>query len=136
MLEDKIKATDWEATNEAIEEQVARESYLQWLRDNEMRKAVSIFYIFSRKKGKENVFLHVPVLLFFKRSASSSSSSALTSTQHSHALFHSHGSRAQQRSHTSSPTGTAAPADSLRNSPKVCTKQTRFLQFLGNSFFF
>ncbi|KMQ97656.1 otu domain-containing protein 5-like protein [Lasius niger] len=39
MLEDKIKATDWEATNEAIEEQVARESYLQWLRDNEMRKA-------------------------------------------------------------------------------------------------
>lgn len=42
MLEDKIKATDWEATNEAIEEQVARESYLQWLRDNEMRKAVSM----------------------------------------------------------------------------------------------
>lgn len=46
MLEDKIKATDWEATNEAIEEQVARESYLQWLRDNEMRKAVSIFCFF------------------------------------------------------------------------------------------
>lgn len=41
MLENKIKATDWEATNEAIEVQ-ARESYLQWLRDNEMRKAVSI----------------------------------------------------------------------------------------------
>ena len=37
MLEDKIKATDWEATNEAIEEQVARESYNQWLRDNERR---------------------------------------------------------------------------------------------------
>ena len=37
MLEDKIKATDWEVTNEAIEEQVARESYLQWLRDNERR---------------------------------------------------------------------------------------------------
>lgn len=33
MLEDKKRATDWEATNEAIEEQVARESYLQWLRD-------------------------------------------------------------------------------------------------------
>ena len=28
---------DWEATNEAIEEQVARESYLAWLRDNERR---------------------------------------------------------------------------------------------------
>jgi len=39
MLEDKIRATDWEATNEAIEEQVARESYLQWLRDNERRTA-------------------------------------------------------------------------------------------------
>jgi len=37
MLEDKIRATDWEATNEAIEEQVARESYLAWLRDNERR---------------------------------------------------------------------------------------------------
>ena len=31
--------SDWEATNEAIEEQVARESYLQWLRDNERRTA-------------------------------------------------------------------------------------------------
>jgi len=55
MLEDKIKATDWEATNEAIEEQVARESYLQWLRDNEMRKAVSKnsivinYFLFERK---------------------------------------------------------------------------------------
>ncbi|XP_067144265.1 OTU domain-containing protein 5-B isoform X1 [Centruroides vittatus] len=37
MLEDKLRATDWEATNEAIEEQVARESYLEWLRENEMR---------------------------------------------------------------------------------------------------
>ncbi|CAM9954924.1 unnamed protein product [Lampetra planeri] len=35
MLEDKKRATDWEATNEAIEEQVARESYLQWLREHE-----------------------------------------------------------------------------------------------------
>jgi hypothetical protein len=32
-----ISFSDWEATNEAIEEQVARESYLQWLRDNERR---------------------------------------------------------------------------------------------------
>jgi OTU domain-containing protein 5 len=37
MLEDKLRVTDWEATNEAIEEQVARESYLQWLKDNERR---------------------------------------------------------------------------------------------------
>lgn len=37
MLEDKLLATDWEATNDAIEEQVARESYLEWLRENENR---------------------------------------------------------------------------------------------------
>lgn len=92
MLEDKIKATDWEATNEAIEEQVARESYLQWLRDNEMRKA---------------------------RSASSSSTSTVTSAQHNHSHFHSHGGRGQQRSYTSSPTTTQTSQDNLRNSPKV-----------------
>lgn len=37
MLEDKLRETDWEVTQETIEEQVARESYLQWLRDNETR---------------------------------------------------------------------------------------------------
>lgn len=37
MLEDKLLASDWEATNEAIAEQVARESYLEWLRENENR---------------------------------------------------------------------------------------------------
>ncbi|KAK9712245.1 OTU-like cysteine protease [Popillia japonica] len=37
MLEDKIKATDWEATNEALEEEVARESYIQYFRDAERR---------------------------------------------------------------------------------------------------
>lgn len=37
MMEDKLRATDWEATNEAIEEQVARDSYLQWIKDNEKR---------------------------------------------------------------------------------------------------
>ncbi|XP_063952737.1 OTU domain-containing protein 5-A-like [Lytechinus pictus] len=37
MLQDKLLATDWEATNEAIEEQVARESFVQWLKDNEKR---------------------------------------------------------------------------------------------------
>ncbi|XP_035676308.1 OTU domain-containing protein 5-B-like [Branchiostoma floridae] len=37
MLEDKMRYTDWEATNEAIEEHVARESYLDWLREQEKR---------------------------------------------------------------------------------------------------
>jgi OTU domain-containing protein 5 len=41
MLEDKIRATDWEATSEALEEQVARESYLEWLRENERRRQLS-----------------------------------------------------------------------------------------------
>lgn len=41
MLEDKLKATDWEATNEAIEEQIARESYIQYIRDVEHRLNVS-----------------------------------------------------------------------------------------------
>lgn len=37
MLEDKLKATDWEATNEALEEEIARESYIQYFRDAEKR---------------------------------------------------------------------------------------------------
>jgi hypothetical protein len=37
MLEDKKRSTDWEATYDAIEEAVARESYLTWLRENEKR---------------------------------------------------------------------------------------------------
>lgn len=41
MLEDKIRATDWEATSEALEEQVARESYLEWLRENERRRRLT-----------------------------------------------------------------------------------------------
>jgi OTU domain-containing protein 5 len=38
MLEDKLRATDWEATNELMEEQAARESYLSWLRENDQRR--------------------------------------------------------------------------------------------------
>ena len=39
MLKDKIRATDWEATNEEIEEQIARESYMEWLQlqENQLR---------------------------------------------------------------------------------------------------
>ncbi|PVD25049.1 hypothetical protein C0Q70_15546 [Pomacea canaliculata] len=35
MLEDKLRETDWELTQESIEEQVARESYFQWVREQE-----------------------------------------------------------------------------------------------------
>lgn len=31
MLDDKLAATDWEATQDALLQQIARESYLQWL---------------------------------------------------------------------------------------------------------
>jgi hypothetical protein len=37
MLEDKILETDWEAANEAIERQIAQESYLEWLKLSEKR---------------------------------------------------------------------------------------------------
>lgn len=35
MLEDKLKSTDWDATFSSIEESVARESYLLWLKEQE-----------------------------------------------------------------------------------------------------
>ena len=38
MLEDKLRATDWEATNEALEEQIARESYLEWIKEEDRRR--------------------------------------------------------------------------------------------------
>ena len=41
MMEDKLKATDFEATNEEIEEQVARESYITWIKENELRNSES-----------------------------------------------------------------------------------------------
>jgi len=41
MIEDKLKATDWEATDVAVAEQVARESYLQWLADQEKTRKAS-----------------------------------------------------------------------------------------------
>jgi len=37
MLNDKIRETDWELTDDAIQEQVARESYLQYLQDCQKR---------------------------------------------------------------------------------------------------
>ncbi|ESO82332.1 hypothetical protein LOTGIDRAFT_53774, partial [Lottia gigantea] len=37
MLEDKMRETDWELTQDTIEEQVARESYLQWVQEQEKK---------------------------------------------------------------------------------------------------
>ena len=46
MLDDKIAATDWEATQDELIQQVARESYLQWLCDTKDNKTVS--YLIDR----------------------------------------------------------------------------------------
>ena len=37
MLEDKLKSTDWDATLSSIEDAVAKESYLVWLKEQEER---------------------------------------------------------------------------------------------------
>ena len=54
MLEDKLRETDWEVTQDSIEEQVARESYLQWLREQEKatrRAKGSVSWIEKSKKN-------------------------------------------------------------------------------------
>eukprot|EP00731_Ephydatia_muelleri_P001252 Em0001g1252a len=53
MLEDKLRTTDWEATYEAVEDAVARESYLQWLKDCEKRPS-------SSKSGVQTCSLPYP----------------------------------------------------------------------------
>ena len=52
MLEDKLRSTDWEATYEAIEEAVARESYLTWLREQEKQTGTSRQGLQVRGRGK------------------------------------------------------------------------------------
>lgn len=39
MVEDKLKTTDWEATNDVVVEQIARQSYLQFCKEN-MKKSI------------------------------------------------------------------------------------------------
>ena len=41
MLRDKMRETDWELTQEQVEEQVARQSYVDFLKDKEKRKKSS-----------------------------------------------------------------------------------------------
>lgn len=38
MVEDKLKSSDWEATSEAVAEQIARQSYLQFCKENMEKK--------------------------------------------------------------------------------------------------
>lgn len=68
MFEDKLKTTDWEATNEAIEEQIARESYLQWCREKHQQK---------QKQNVHNNVMHQQLML---SSNTIQSSSTITST--------------------------------------------------------
>lgn len=69
MFEDKLKTTDWEATNEAIEEQIARESYLQWCREKH-----------QAQKQKQNVHSNVMQQQLMLSSNTIQSSSTITST--------------------------------------------------------
>lgn len=39
MLDDKLSATDWEATQDELIEHITRESYLQWLCDTNQQKS-------------------------------------------------------------------------------------------------
>lgn len=39
MVEDKLKTTDWEATSEVVVEQIARQSYLQFCKENMNKKS-------------------------------------------------------------------------------------------------
>lgn len=66
MFEDKLKTTDWEATNDAITEQIARESYLQWCREKH-----------KQKQNVHNNLMHQQMML---SSNTIQSSSTITST--------------------------------------------------------
>lgn len=74
MLEDKIRATDWEATNEAIEEQIARESYLEWLRETEIRslKKSSATSTLTKYTDEENTNNPSPPKSYSPRTSSKS----------------------------------------------------------------
>lgn len=67
MFEDKLKTTDWEATNEAIAEQIARESYLQWCREKHK----------AQKQNVHNKVMHQQMML---TPNTIQSSSTITST--------------------------------------------------------
>ena len=64
MLQDKLIATDWEATNEAIEEQVARESFVQWLKDNEKRNQKKAVSVITSRTVKPRPEAHMDMILF------------------------------------------------------------------------
>lgn len=54
MVEDKLKTTDWEATSDVVVEQIARQSYLQYCKDNMSRhskKTTSTSTITSTEAG-------------------------------------------------------------------------------------
>lgn len=69
MFEDKLKTTDWEATNDAIAEQIARESYLQWCREKHQQKTSQNVHnstITSTATGKPPLFWHEMLETFVK----------------------------------------------------------------------
>lgn len=138
MLEDKIRATDWEATNEAIEEQVARESYLQWLRDNERRGA-------KNTNGNNKSTSATVTSADLRAKSGGSSSPSLTSkaavlkdedvkarSSPKPGCSHSSQSEQQQMKISTSP---KAGCSSQRDSPKPCSsQQTSTMHSSGNDY--
>lgn len=93
MFEDKLKTTDWEATNEAIEEQIARESYLQWCREKHQAQ--------KQKQNVHNNVLHQQLVSESMRgnnNYSIQSSSTITSTTVSASVAGSHYAKLHSKS--------------------------------------
>ena len=65
MLDDKLAATDWEATQDELIQQIARESYLQWLCDtNQQNKDnKTVTFVVSHLEFIERIFI---LLDFFR----------------------------------------------------------------------
>ena len=64
MLEDKLRHSDWDATCDAIEEAVARESYLTWLKENERRTRSGVKHSASQVgAGSPTQLCYVAVIL-------------------------------------------------------------------------
>lgn len=68
MVEDKLKTTDWEATSDVVVEQIARQSYLQYCKDNMSR---------SSKEPQKKLQKSTSTITSTEAGGSSSSSSAI-----------------------------------------------------------
>jgi len=64
MLDDKLRETDWEITDETIREQVAKESYAQWLQDCQKKKRRTPVRFFSYSNNKKSGIRIINIKLY------------------------------------------------------------------------